>query len=126
MHTVANTGPESTTHRLVGWGSFLNLQDQIRARLFGHLVVLATPVVKEYHSDLFHDAQWLRDNVVGETEFHFVVRDSGTGVGPTARFQKDSPGAVMYRLSLTCDRRYTSGHPDHDPSGEWSLTITRM
>ncbi len=106
-----------TTHRLVGWGTFEDLRESILARLFGHMVVLAQPVVEEYHSDLFHDASWLRANVTGETEFEFVVRTSGTNLGVSAKYAATSPGAVLYTMTLRAETRGGSSNAD------WYLDI---
>lgn len=115
----------SETHRLVGWGSWEDIgEDYVLPRVFGHLVRLAAPVVQEFHSDLYRDAQWLPKNVTGPCEVDFVVRHSGTYLGINgakwnmARTYITSPsnwskGDRFYRLALTVDDR-----------GEWSLTIT--
>lgn len=117
--------PDVETHRLVGWGDFDDLSDQIRARLFGHLARLAGPVVAEYHSDLYRDAHWIAENVNGPINLDFVVRYHGTFLGEVgaewnmARAYTQSTsnhGEVdeFYRLVLTVDDRR-----------EWYLTITR-
>lgn len=118
---------EPETHRLVGWGDFETIgTGYVLPRLFGHLVRLAAPVVQEYHSDLYRDAQWLPKNVTGPVELDFIVRHSGTHLGVVgadfnmARSYMEHPvnwseGDRFYRLSLTVDER-----------GEWSLTITEQ
>ena len=64
----------------------------VRAAVFGILVQLAAPTVRHYHSDLFHDANWLTKHVVlpdspawmeGHflTTFAYGVRDTGTDIG---------------------------------------------
>lgn len=122
------TLPENSavTHRLVGWGVWSQIGEYVLPRLFGHLVALATPVVKEYHGDLFRDAEWLRATVTGPIEMDYVVRHHGTHLGEVgaawnmARSYMDSPAMHgktdrFYRLSLTVDDR-----------GEWSLTIQQV
>jgi len=116
-----------TTHlgekvRLVGWGTFEDLQLSIRARLFGELVKRATPVVKEYESDLFHDANWLTQHVNGPCTFDWLVRDSGTNISLTDApsganaavigVQIGAPGGVFYRVELVEER------------GQWSAIFT--
>lgn len=112
------TTTESTTEtiRLVGWGTFAELKDSIRPRLFGEMVKRAIPVVKEYHSDLFHDVHWLEENVTGETTFDFLVRTSGTNLGESARIMQEigAPGGVMYRVTLRCVGR------------EWMVDFTEV
>lgn len=115
------------THRLVGWGTDAEfIKGYVLPRVFGHLVRLAAPVVQEFHSDLYSDAEWLPLNVTGPCEMDFVVRQHGTHLGMVgenwnmARSYMESPsmwtgGDRFYRLALTVDDR-----------GEWSLTITRV
>jgi len=103
------------THDLGGWGSFLVLRESLLARIFGHMVQLATPVVNEYHGDLFHDAEWLRKNVDGPCSFDFLVRYSGTNLNESARHMSaaGAPGGVLYNLTVSMEDR-----------GRWSLTVT--
>lgn len=105
---VTNTG----THDLWGWGDFDG--SALHQRIFGHLVVLATPVVKEYHSDLFHDALWIKETVTGPTSFLFLVRHSGTHLGRSAALMFESVhyDAVLYNIDLSVDERK-----------RWTLTI---
>lgn len=119
------TTPTSLTseHRLVGWGTFEDLSSSILALLFGHMVRLAAPVVEEYHSDLFHDAEWIRKNVTGPTSFDFVVRTSGTHVGQIARVAFDSyaPGGILYTLDL-----YPVTNGRSERNSDWWLRITEV
>lgn len=113
------------TYRLVGWGDDAEfIKGYVLPRVFGHLVRLAAPVVQEYHSDLYRDAEWLPKNVTGPCEMDFVVRPSGTHLGRVggawnmARTYMGSPSNWtksdrFYRLALTVDERR-----------EWWLTIT--
>lgn len=97
------TGNTVTTDHIVGqWGTFEELKGSILPRMFGHMVVLATPVVREYHGDLYHDATWLRENVTGPLEFSYMVRTSGTNLGASAdsMLSIGAPGAVFYTLRL--------------------------
>lgn len=103
------------THRLWGYSDTFDA-DNLHQRIFGFLVQMAAPVVKEYHGDLFHDAEWVRANVTGPNEagsFLFCVRHSGTNIGPFAKFMYESLAydAALYALTLT------------EEGGTWFLTI---
>lgn len=106
--------PQIETHRLVGWGDFEDLHDQIRSRLFGHLARLAAPVVVEYHSDLYRDAQWIAENVTGPCEMDFVVRYHGTFLGMVG---------AEWNMART-HIQSTSGHGETDRFYYLSLTMT--
>lgn len=116
--------PLDTDIPLVGWGSYSDLKNQILSRTFGHMVRLAAPVVKEYHSDLFIDAMNLSANLdLGlnqmetATSMYYAVRHSGTWFGESAIYCATSnhgdPTFRLYRLSIGCDERQS-----------WSITIT--
>lgn len=122
--TNSQTSPLNTEIPLVGWGSYSDLKNQIMSRTFGHMVRLATPVVKEYHSDLFIDALNLEANldlglnaVETSTSVYYVVRHSGTWFGEQAVIAATSnhgdPTLRLYHLSIGCDDRQS-----------WSITIT--
>jgi hypothetical protein len=116
--TVVNTGD----HRLVGWGDFATLHHGILTRVFGFMVMAATPVVQEYHGDLFTDADMLRREMThafeeqGKTHHSFLycVRHSGTNMGSSARFMYESLAydAALYNFEVRVDAR-----------GEWHLRI---
>lgn len=53
----------------------------VRAPLMGVLVDLARPVVRQYLSDHYYDAQWLSKYVQGPMEFFYGVREYGTDIG---------------------------------------------
>lgn len=110
---MSNAITESETIDLWGWGKEYD-SDVLPQRIFGHLVRLAAPVVKEYHGDLYHDAMWVKETISGPTEFLFLVRHSGTHIGPSAQLMFDSlsTNAVLYRVSLSVDER-----------GRWTLRI---
>lgn len=56
-----------------------------RAKVFGELVKLATPHVTAYHSDLYHDAVWLHENMCGDRfGFFWSYNASGTTIGLSA------------------------------------------
>lgn len=120
--TVQTTVVDTETHRLVGWGTFADLADSIRMRLYGHLAVLAAPVVKEFHGDLLIDAQFVL-GLNGPASFYYTVRHSGTNMGDVAApmaLAMNPSNAVMYHLSLHCKNHGLLAH-----SGEWYVTITR-
>jgi len=118
------TSPLDTEIPLVGWGTYDQLKEQITVRTFGHMVRLAMPVVKEYHSDLYTDAMNLEGNldlglnaVETTTSVYFAVRHSGTWLGDTAVMaatQNHGDKTLrLYHLSIGCDERQM-----------WSITIT--
>lgn len=88
---IDQTSPIDTEIPLIGWGDYSTLKDQIASRTFGHMVRLATPVVKEYHSDLYIDAMNLpalieqnMNAMETGTSFFYAVRKSGTFFGEMA------------------------------------------
>jgi len=110
--------------RLTGWGTFEDLHLSIRALLFGHMVKRAIPVVHEYHSDLFHDANWITEHVNGPCTFDWLARESGTNISLTDApsganaavigVQIGAPGGVFYRIELVEER------------GMWSAIFTQI
>lgn len=50
-------------------------------RTFGELLKLAFPTVEHYHSDFYHDAQWLEKHLTGEMTFFFGFDEYGTAIG---------------------------------------------
>lgn len=112
--------PEATTFtvRLIGAGSWAELHFPIKSLLFGHMVKLATRVVHQYQSDLFHDAMWLNEQT-GPVEFEWLIRPSGTNLNETARIAvKIGAGetAQFWRVRLF----------DKDGRGDWCATFTRV
>lgn len=114
--------PASQKVRLYGWDEWEGVATPVRAALFGHLVERAKPVVREFLSDLFHDAHWITTHVQGPTEFEWLARASGTNIGlpddpmNSARVgvQIGAPGGVFYRVQVT------------EAGGEWWATFTRI
>jgi len=107
--------PTTETVRLTGWMSFEDGATSIRALLFGALVDRAILVVQHYRSDLFHDALWIDEFVTGPTTFDYVVRESGTNLGESAKvWVSISAGdaAKFYRVELVED------------GGLWSAVFT--
>ena len=73
----------------------------VTAKLFGHLVQEAMPVLQNYHSDLYHDALWLDRNVTGETTFYYAVDDMGTSIGQERDLVFSYRKAVQLRVTVT-------------------------
>lgn len=52
------------------------------AYVHGELAKLAMPVLRAYHSDLYHDALWIHEHVKGDAiEFFYSFNDTGTCIG---------------------------------------------
>ena len=98
------------------------IQSGIPQRLFGELVKLARPVVREFESDLYIDALWVREHVLDEhsapLEFWYTVRHSGTHIGQGEAGLRSVLGvftdSIAYRLRLS------------DNDGRWDLAITNV
>ena len=87
------------------------------AKLFGELLQRAAPVVQHYHSDLFHDAEWLRANVNGPTHFHWMARLNGTQIADAApRWEQITVAEPreLYHVALNQD------------GGLWTVTFTLL
>lgn len=79
------------------------IDDSTRALLFGELVTLAEPIVVNYRSDLYHDANWLAEFVNGEYMFYYGVRASGTHIGTDLDLISTYSERV-YRVTIYKDR----------------------
>jgi hypothetical protein len=84
MFNVDNTSLTGRTY-LGGWGDWPDMKSSLIQRVFGHMLRLAGPVVKEFQSDLYHDALALEgildrgmNAIETATSFHFAVRHHGT------------------------------------------------
>lgn len=92
----------------------------LQARVFGVLVELASGRVREYRSDLYHDALWLQRNLTtaevraagGEWAFSYAAEEWGTAIGFDEEMVSRRGGDV-WRLTVRCD------HPEGD--GLWTL-----
>ena len=79
--------------------------------VFGELLKLATPHVKHYLSDFYHDAVWLHTNMRGDTfTFHYGYDDCGTFIGDTGgEYNSRQNRCVVtvawdeYRLTVTVE-----------------------
>jgi hypothetical protein len=132
MGEAGLSGVEVTNVPLVGWDTFAELAPSIRAKIFGEMVARARSVINEYHSDLYYDALWLAEWLVGPDEFEWLVRPSGTNIFDSARIGVEigaGATAQFYRvrvfrarsMNLTDDRPL----PD-DGSGYWHAEFTRV
>jgi hypothetical protein len=84
-------GPVVT--RLVSGDDQVN--DSVRALLFGVLADLSAPTVTRFRSDWFHDARWIGEHVTtAPCTFHYAWNDSGTDIGA------DSTLVGTYRENL--------------------------
>jgi hypothetical protein len=70
--------------------------------VFGELANLAWPIVIHYRSDLYHDAQWLKDNLQVGVPFYYGVRDTGTDIWLTGTLGHKS-NLQQYRCELTLE-----------------------
>lgn len=116
MSTSVLTGSE--TVRLYGWTDWPEAAGPVRAKLFGEMVKRAGSVIVEYHGDLYHDAQWINENVNGPCEFLWMPRHSGTHIGPLAEMwerQSSAEPRTLYHVAVTVDGR-----------GQWFATFTTL
>lgn len=71
------------------------------ARVFGFLAEKAGPVVKHYHSDLYHDAQWLEKYLFGDSfTFYWAVREYGTHIGTIPFEGSIFAEAIKYKITV--------------------------
>jgi hypothetical protein len=104
------TAADGEAIRLTGW--FEQINDSVRALLFGELLKRAQPI-EHYPSDLYHDAHWIAEHVTGAMTFYWAARTWGSDIGTDRDLvAAAAAGKVVYRVELTCDR------------GEWSVAFT--
>lgn len=54
----------------------------VHRRVFDRLARWGAPKIRRYHSDLWHDMEWLKDHLdIDGCEFWFGADDSGTAIG---------------------------------------------
>ena len=99
--------------RLWGRGSWEGgASSAVPQLVFGELVKLATPVVKRYQSDLYHDARWLGAQLAqtfegAQTErfeFFYAVSAWGTSIGTErdlVKLRLTEEGDRFYRVAVT-------------------------
>jgi hypothetical protein len=90
----------------------------VRSNLFGHLVKLAVPQIKSYHSDLYHDAHWIERNVQVAEEnetmsFWFSPREMGTSIGEDRSYVETGSEHLYYGLI-------------YNHNGDWELLIIQI
>jgi hypothetical protein len=104
-----NTAIETSTqpHTSVSWSwSSSEKYDAayLAQRIFGTLVKLAQPVVREYQGDLFWDADSV-SKITGPVTFYYTVRDMGTGYSETldhlASVKSVWPNSHSYKCVLS-------------------------
>lgn len=85
---------------LVYGGDWQSAQSTVRATTFAKMVELAKDKIQYYISDLYHDALWLNQELNGPGEFEWVVRESGTWIGETAKIIKEDTYAPFTRYKF--------------------------
>jgi hypothetical protein len=74
--------------KTICWGGeWDDYKSTIRSTVFGVMIELARDRVKHYVSDLYHDATWLTESLVGPMQFEWIARESGTFIGESANYQ---------------------------------------
>lgn len=87
---------------LTSGSDWLEAASSVRAKVFGAMLKLAQGTIRDYHSDMYHDAMWLREWLNGPMAFDWIARESGTFIGDTVvRINEDDwEGLVKYRLAV--------------------------
>lgn len=74
---------------------------EAKSHVFGALVRMATPVLEAYHSDLYHDALWLMENLKGsDFTFFYGVAEGSTGM--SVDFKDIEHMTVRARIRVWC------------------------
>lgn len=103
------------------FGEMVKLVFPTRTNALGEMVKLASPVLGEYHSDLYRDALWIHENLQPDSVLFYAVRPSGTHLyhidddaidSVRDLAWKSTYKYVDYELSLTDNGR-----------SKWELTI---
>lgn len=75
----------STHFQILGYDNQAKGVQDVRPKVFGELVKLATPHLKGFHSDLYHDAIWLQERMTGDAfTFYYTFNNSGTDIADSA------------------------------------------
>lgn len=116
---IETEAPGPTVERVRLWGFSETIETPVRSMLFGELVRRSAPHLQHYHSDLFHDADWLTKSLNGPMTFFWTVRTWGTHIHDDfdlalAVLGVSSDVARFYRVDVVCER--------HD----WSADFTRL
>lgn len=96
---------KASTRIMVYGGDWNSAQTTVRAITFSKMLELARDRVKFYVGDLYHDALWLNEYLIGPMQFEWVPRESGTHIGETAMIVKDDDWAdsARYRFVIRED-----------------------
>lgn len=88
-------------------GEWDDAKSTIKATVFAVMLKLSRDRVKHYISDLYHDATWLNEKLVGPMQFEWVARESGTFIGESANYHRieDWHEAVKYRFEILVDEK---------------------
>ena len=78
------------------------LDNSTKALFFGVLADLAWPIVENYRSDLYHDADFVR-KLTGPTEFYYAAAPQGTSIGQTGK-DASYRGPDVWHIELVRDR----------------------
>lgn len=86
----------------------------LRQRIFGAIVALAAPVVKEFYSDLYWAKEYVDTAINGTGSYLIMVRTSGVECGGAALASRDvgALGGILYRLTIAEER------------GRWTISAT--
>lgn len=104
-------GTTDDTVRLYGWEpDWTRAKRPVLALLFGEMVRRATPIMREYQSDLYHDALWMEQHLTPGKSFDWLIRPSGTNLSDEPDTHKNNAHigvrigagdtAVLYRVTL--------------------------
>ena len=80
----------------------------VKAQLFGKLVERVAPHLRHFHSDLYHDAQWIEEleeaahHPHGDTYwFYYAANDCGTAIGTDKALVYYYREAVQLNVTLS-------------------------
>ena len=80
-----------------------DIPSTLYSSVYGELIKLAMPIIKEYHGDLYYDAQWvekwLEELATTSEPFYYGVRVSGTHIGTDGNIIADHNTGV-YKLTI--------------------------
>jgi hypothetical protein len=87
--------------RLWGWDGEIN--EVVRAILFGEMLKIGFPIVKYYHCDFYRNAQWIQQHVHGPKIFYWSLREYGTDLDEDPQSVWLRTNTIHYEVELTCD-----------------------
>lgn len=100
---------------LAKWFSEPETPDTARAKLFGVMVQLATPLIEHYHGDLYRDAEWVRTYVTEPTTFYYGAGKFGTNIGVDRRYVEYAHTDHLWLIDVL-----------HTDEGIWLADIERL